>query len=64
MLLTLQIPALPSDAMRKEKIQSSVLPTTDFDKAKLVTLAKGINHREHTFPLYSLNSAMVSITNC
>lgn len=61
MLLTLQTPALPSHAMRK-KIQSSVLPATDFDKAKSVTLAKGINHREYTFPLPSLNLAVVSIT--
>lgn len=64
MLLTLQIPLRPSHAMRKQKIQRPVLPTADFDKAKSVTLAKVINLREYTFPLFSLNLAMVSVTIC
>lgn len=50
--------------MRKQKVQSLVLLTTDFDKAKSVTLAKFINLREYTFPLSSLNLAVDSITIC
>lgn len=63
MLLTLCIPVRPGHATRKQKSQSPVLPTTDFDKAT-ATFAKGIKLREYTLPLSPLNLSVVSITLC